>query len=119
MPPATHSDKLPGLVMAAIGLLSACLMCTAVIGVIQLWPPPGWAERGYLTRLCITAKLGGQSRLASWVSPAISARTGHIRYPAIQGSSICGFAPWAPRLPANATWEVEPWAARLGATLYF
>jgi hypothetical protein len=107
MSPVSRSDKLHALVLAAIALVSACLMCVAVVGLVQLWPPPLLAEHGYLTRLCVTAKLGNQSRVASWVSPAISARTGHIRYPAIQGSSICGFAPWAPRLPANATWEVE------------
>jgi len=107
MPPIIHADKLQGLTIVAIALVSGFFLCVASVGLIQLWPPTPLVEHGYLTRLCVTAKLGNQSRVASWVSPAISTRTGHIRYPSIQGTSLCGFAPWAPRLPANATWEVE------------
>lgn len=88
--------------------MSSCLLCGLSVALLQVWPPPGLAEKGFLSRVCITVQVNGSgARLASWVSPAISTRTGHIRYPGFQSSSVCGFAPWAPHLPTNATWEVE------------
>ncbi len=107
MPRSKPSDKVAYLVIVAATLLAACMSCALAAGLLQVWPPPGLAEKGFLTRLCITVSVGGYNRVASWVSPAISARTGHIRLPSIEGRIVCGFVPWSPSLPANSTWEIE------------
>lgn len=107
MSPAVYNDRLHFVTIIAVLLAGTCLFGMVAAILLEAWPPPGLAEHGYLTRLCVSVKITGHARMASWVSPAISARTGNIRKPSVQGHTACGFMPWSPRLPANSVWEVE------------
>ncbi|MBI3243799.1 MAG: hypothetical protein HYZ49_16055 [Chloroflexi bacterium] len=97
-----------GYVLAATLLpLAFCLALAGGVLLNQLWlPQVALASKpGHLAKVCVSVRLTGGFRVATWWGPAISGRTGKPYQPFIQTNMACGLAPWLPALPRNGNLE--------------
>jgi hypothetical protein len=52
-----------------------------------------------IVRVCVSVRLTGGPRLATWWAPAFSERTSLMRRAFLRSSMACGLAPWRAGLP--------------------
>jgi hypothetical protein len=98
-----HTGCALKLVLAATGL--PVLLCAGLVAALlaqQVWLAglsPRTIRRADFVRLCVSARVSGDLRLAAWWDSAVSGRTGEVRQPFVGPNMACALAPWHPWLP--------------------
>ena len=60
---------------------------------------PAARQPAEIVRVCVSVRLTGGPRLATWWAPAFNSRTGLMRRAFLQSNMACGLAQWQRWLP--------------------
>ncbi|MBI3361051.1 MAG: hypothetical protein HY023_08065 [Chloroflexi bacterium] len=91
---------------AAIAL-TLCLSLCAILVAAQMWLPSSKLPSRAIAKTCMSLRLTGGFRLATWWAPLSVGRSGRPGKPFIQSNMACGYMPWAPVLPAIGNLETS------------
>ncbi len=95
----------------AAGLVLPLLLAAACVGTLLMIPAGRAAlaapRQPEIVRVCVSLRLGGEPRLATWWAPAFSSRTGLMRRAFLQSNMACGLATWQNWLPATGALQTS------------
>lgn len=95
-------------VFSALLPLAVCLTCAALALAEQLWLPQlASAQSQYVSRVCVSVRLRGSFRAATWWGTAYNPRTGTARKPYFESNVACALSPWLPVLPVQGVMETS------------
>jgi hypothetical protein len=109
----THSPNRPKKIVLAAGLIlplalaSACLAALLFAAAWRLAAVPAAAPHAEIVRVCVSLRLTGGPRLATWWAPAFNSRTGLMRHAFLQSNMACGLAQWQGWLPATGALQTS------------
>jgi hypothetical protein len=109
----TYSPVRPKLKYLVAGLLlplalaGAGLAALLFAGAWRLAAAPAASPRAEIVRVCVSVRLTGGPRLATWWAPAFNSRTGLMRHAFLQSNMACGLAQWQGWLPATGAMQTS------------
>ncbi|MEP7357758.1 MAG: hypothetical protein ABI847_10995, partial [Anaerolineales bacterium] len=77
-----------------IALAGACLAALVVGAASGLAAKSGAVPQTEIVRVCVSLRLAGGPRLATWWAPAFNSRSGLMRRAYLQSNMACGLAQW-------------------------
>jgi hypothetical protein len=91
-----------------LGLAAACLAATLFFATTwRLAAAPAAQPRTEIVRVCVSVRITGGPRLATWWAPAFNSRTGLMRHAFLQSNMACGLAQWQGWLPATGALQTS------------
>jgi hypothetical protein len=90
-----------------LGLAAACLATLLFAAAWRLAAAPAAQPRAEIVRVCVSVRLTGGPRLATWWAPAFNSRTGLMRHAFLQSNMACGLAQWQGWLPATGALQTS------------
>jgi len=97
----------------AITVLAPLLFATACLSALvfdMVWlggQPDASLGPDQAVNLCVSVRLAGGWRAATWWEPAISTRTGRARRPFVQPRLACALIPWTGWLPSTGNFQTS------------
>jgi hypothetical protein len=95
-----------GLLMPLV-LAGACLSALLFGTAFRLAAVPATRQPAEIVRVCVSVRLTGGPRLATWWAPAFYSRTGLMRHAFLQSNMACGLAQWQGWLPATGALQTS------------
>jgi hypothetical protein len=86
-----------------LALASACL-AALLLGTV--WRAAA-QQSPEIVRVCVSLRLSGGPRLATWWAPAFNSRTGLMRHAFLQSNMVCGLARWQGFLPLTGALQTS------------
>ena len=108
-----NAPSRPKLKYFAVGLLlplalaAACLAALLFGAAWHLATMPVARQPAEIVRVCVSVRLTGSPRLATWWAPAFNSRTGLMRHAFLQSHMACGLAQWQGWLPATGALQTS------------
>ena len=109
----THSATRSKMTYLAAGLFlptalaGACLAALLFGTAWRLAALPAAGQRAEIVRVCVSVRLTGGPRLATWWAPAFNARTGLMRRAFLQSNMACGLAQWQRWFPTTGALQTS------------
>ena len=105
--PRVRLRYLAASLLLPIILAGACLATLLVGTASRLVAASPASPRAEIVRVCVSVRLGGGPRLATWWAPAFNGRTGLMRRAFLQSNTACGLARWQAWLPATGALQTS------------
>ena len=92
LPTRLKTMVMAGSLLLPVALAGACLAALLFATVWRLAAAPTTGPRAEIVRVCVSVRLTGSPRLATWWAPAFNSRTGLMRHAFLQSNMACGLA---------------------------
>ena len=89
-----------------MAVAGACLV-VVLFGAAWRLAAPAAPRQGEIVRVCVSVRLTGGPRVATWWAPAFNSRTGLMRRAFLQSNMACGLAQWQRWLPATGALQTS------------